>query len=132
MMRARLQNDAASAAPPLWLETARRPLDWNGPRDRIFARLREEALDRPIIDHFERVSRRRPDWIAITDGETSLTYAQLWDGLGGLAEAIAAETRSGDLIGILLPACTMFPLAMLACLAAGRPFLALDASQSPG
>src|SRR5262249_47803630 len=28
--------------------------------------------------------------------------------------------------GILLPACPMFPLAMLACLAAGRPFVVLD------
>src|SRR5262249_20993498 len=35
-------------------------------------------------------------------------------------------TRPGDLIGIVLPTCSTFPVAMLACLAAGRPFVALD------
>ena len=62
----------------------------------------------------------------MTDSDTSLSYAELWDGLSGLAETIAAETKPGDLIGIVLPTCSMFPLAMLACLAAGRPFVALD------
>ena len=58
--------------------------------------------------------------------DTSLSFGELWDGLSGLAETIAAETEPGDLIGILLPTCSMFPLAILACLAAGRPFVALD------
>jgi non-ribosomal peptide synthetase component F len=102
------------------------PLDWNGPTARIFTRFRDEDLDTPIIDLFERVVRRHPNRIAITDSETSLSFQELWDGVSGLAETISAETRSGDLIGILLPACSMFPLAMLACLAAGRPFVALD------
>ena len=43
-----------------------------------------------------------------------------------MAEAIEAETKPGDLIGILLPTRSMFPLAILACLAAGRPFVAMD------
>jgi amino acid adenylation domain-containing protein len=92
----------------------------------MFTRFRDEDLDRPIIDHFERVARRHPNRIAVTDSDTSLSYAELWDGLSGLAETIAAETKPGDLIGIVLPTCSMFPLAMLACLAAGRPFVALD------
>jgi len=58
-------------------------------------------------------------------------FAELWDGVSGLAETLSAETNPGDLIGILLPACPMFPLAMLACLAAGRPFVALDAHYPP-
>ena len=111
-----------------WLEDARRPLDWNGPTDRIFTRIRDEDLDRPIIDHFERAARRRPDRIAVTDGDTSLSYGRLWDGACGLAQTIAAQTEPGDLIAILLPAQPLFPLAMLACLAAGRPFVALDAN----
>src|SRR5207248_6172872 len=83
-------------------------------------------LDRPIIDHFERVARRHPNRIAVTDSDTSLSFAELWDGLSGLAGTIAAETMPGDLIGIVLPVCSMFPLAILACLAAGRPFVAVD------
>jgi acyl-coenzyme A synthetase/AMP-(fatty) acid ligase/thioesterase domain-containing protein/acyl carrier protein len=109
-----------------WLEDGRHPLDWNGPTSRRFARFRDSDLNRPVIDHFERVARRHPNRIAVTDSDTSLSYAELWDGVSGLAETIAAETKAGDLIGIVLPTSSMFPLAMLACLAAGRPFVALD------
>jgi amino acid adenylation domain-containing protein len=120
----------ADAAPEFasleWLEDGKHPLDWNGPAGRVFTSFPDEDLDWPIIHHLERVARRYPNRIAIGDSDTSLTFEELWDGLSGLAEAIAAETKPGDLIGILLPACSMFPLAMLACLAAGRPFVALD------
>jgi non-ribosomal peptide synthetase component F/thioesterase domain-containing protein/acyl carrier protein len=109
-----------------WLEDGQHPLDWNGPIRRIFTRFRDQDLNRPIIEHFERVARRHPNRIAVTDSDTSLSYAELWDGLSGLAETIATETKPGDLIGIVLPTNSMFPLAMLACLAAGRPFVALD------
>ena len=109
-----------------WLEDGKYPLDWNGPTTRNFARFRDEDLDRPIIDHFERVAHLHRDRIAVTDSDTSLSYAELWAGLSGLAETIAAETQPGELIGIILPMCSRFPLAMLACLAAGRPFVALD------
>jgi acyl-coenzyme A synthetase/AMP-(fatty) acid ligase/thioesterase domain-containing protein/acyl carrier protein len=109
-----------------WLEDDRRPLDWNGPADRLFTRFRDPDLQRPIIEHFERVASRQRGRIAIRDADTALTFGELWDGVSGLAETLAAETKPGDLIGILLPAGPMFPLAMLACLAAGRPFVAFD------
>jgi non-ribosomal peptide synthetase component F/thioesterase domain-containing protein/acyl carrier protein len=109
-----------------WLDESKHPLDWNGPTGRTFTRFRDEDLNRPIIDHLERVTRRHRNRIAVTDSHTSLSYGELWDGLSGLAETIAAETRPGDLVGILLPTCSMVPLAVLACLAAGRPFVALD------
>src|SRR5215467_9351781 len=109
-----------------WLDDGQRPLDWNGPTNRIFTEFRDEDLDRPIIAHFERVVRRYPNRLAITDSDGCLSFAEMWDGLSGLAEAIAAETKPGELIGIVLPTCSMFPLAILACLAAGRPFVALD------
>jgi non-ribosomal peptide synthetase component F/thioesterase domain-containing protein/acyl carrier protein len=121
---------ARAAAPEFenlkWLEDGKYPLDWNGPTGRIFTRFRDEDLDRPIIAHFERMARRHPNRIAVTDSDTSLSFSELWDGLSGLAEKIAAPTKPGDLIGIALPACSLFPLAILACLAAGRPFVALD------
>jgi amino acid adenylation domain-containing protein len=109
-----------------WLEDGKHSLDWNGPTTRTFTRFRDEDLACPIIGHFDHVARRHRYRVAVTDTETSLSYSELWDGLSGLAETIAAETRPGDLIGIMLPSCSMFPLAMLACLAAGRPFVALD------
>jgi len=109
-----------------WLEEGKRPLDWNGPTSRAFRKFGDEDLDRPIIDHFERVARQYPNRIAVTDAETSFTFAELWDGVSALAESIAAKTQPADLIGIALPTCSMFPVAMLACLAAGRPFVAID------
>src|SRR5688572_31153652 len=122
----RTRSDAALGAGLQWLAEDHRPLDWNGPTGRMFIRFRDEDLDRPIIERFERVVRRHPDRIAISDAGASLSYAELWDSVSGLAETIAAETGPGDLIGIVLPTCSMFPVAMLACLAAGRPFVALD------
>lgn len=119
--RAFVGGASAAAEGLAWLADDSRPLDWNGPTRRIFTRFRDEDLDRSILDHFERAARRRPDRVAVTDADTSLSFAELWAGVSGLAETIAAETKPGDLVGILLPACAMFPLAMLACLAAGRP-----------
>ena len=120
-------RDAAAEFKSLeWLEDGKHPLDWNGPTERVFTRFRDEDLTTPIIDQLERVTRLHRDRLAVTDSDTSLSFAELWDGLSGLAEIIAAETKPGDLIAILLPTCSMFPLATLACLAAGRPFVALD------
>jgi hypothetical protein len=114
-----------------WLADDPRPLDWNGPADRPFTRFRDQDLQRPIIEHFERVARRQPDRIAIRDEHAALTFGDVWDGVSGLAETLSAETKPGDLIGILLPACPMFPLAMLACLASARPFVTIDPHLPP-
>ena len=119
-------NQACVARFPAWLDDDWRPLDWNGPVDRPFARFPDSALDRPIIEHFDQAARLHRDRIAIRNAETALTYGELWEGLCGLAETLAAESKADDLIGILLPASPMFALAMFACLAAGRPFVALD------
>ena len=109
-----------------WLEDGKHPLDWHGPIGRTFTQFRDEDLDKPIIDHLEQVTRKFPSRIAVTDSDTCLSFAELWDGVSGLAETIAEQTKPGDLIGIVLPACSMFPVAILACLSAGRPFVALD------
>jgi non-ribosomal peptide synthetase component F/thioesterase domain-containing protein/acyl carrier protein len=109
-----------------WLEADPRPLDLNGPTGRPFAGLGPQDLERPIIEHLERQVRRQGNRAAISDADTSLSFSQLWDGICGLGERIAAATRPGELVGILLPDCALYALAMLASLAAGRPFLALD------
>jgi acyl-coenzyme A synthetase/AMP-(fatty) acid ligase/thioesterase domain-containing protein/acyl carrier protein len=114
-----------------WLDDDPHPLDWNGPANRLFARFHNQDLQRPIIGHLERVARRQPGRIAIREANTSLTYGELWDGVSGLAETLSARTKPGDLICILLPAGPMFALTMLACLASGCPFVALDVHDSP-
>src|SRR5712691_7026570 len=114
-----------------WLEDDRRALDSNGPANRLFTRFRDQDLQRPIIEHFEQVASRHRGRIAIRGADAALTFGELWDGVSGLAQTLAAETKPGDLIGILLPAGPMFPLAMLACLASGRPFVTLDTHSPP-
>ena len=114
-----------------WLEDDRRPLDCNGPANRLFTRFRDQDLQRPIIEHFDRMARRQRSAIAIRDADAALSFGELWDGVSGLAETLAAETQPGDLIGILLPAGPLFPLAMLACLASGHPFVVLDTHWPP-
>ena len=111
---------------PRWLAKDGRALDWNGPVDRPYTPFEDADLDVPIVERFERIARRNPFRTAILGAGGPVTYAQLWDGFTGLAEALERRTGPGELIALLLPAAPMFPLAMLACLAAGRPFLALD------
>ena len=86
------------------LEDDRRALDSNGPVNRLFTRFRDQDLQQSIIEHFERVAHRQRGRIAIKDADTALTFGEVWDGVLGLAETLDAETKPGDLIGILLPA----------------------------
>ncbi len=127
-------SDARSdwAGPALsWNDRSCIPLDWNGPVNRPFDAFPDEDKARPIIELLEAVARRYPERIALADPHTSITYAELWRAVAGWAEQIAGATVAGDLIGIQAPASTAFPIAMLACLAAGRPFVPLDSSYPP-
>lgn len=114
-----------------WLADDRRPLDWNGPSNRLFTPIRDRDLLRPIAELVEGVACRHHGRIAVRDRTSTLTFGELWDAASGLAERIASETTPGELIGLLLPAGPMFPIAMLACFAAGRPFVALDTHAPP-
>jgi acyl-coenzyme A synthetase/AMP-(fatty) acid ligase/thioesterase domain-containing protein len=111
----------------LWLPASPRPLDYNGPVERPFTAPQDPGL--PIIQQLERVARRQPAAIALSDADTQLTYTQLWDGICALGETLAAATGPGELVAVRLPPGVRAPLTWLACLAAGRPFLALDSQQ---
>jgi amino acid adenylation domain-containing protein len=114
------------AAPLRWLGSSTLPLDWNGPVDREFAPFAARDLETPIFTLFERAARRFADNLAVADSRTHLSYGEMLARVHALAARIMAGTAPGELIGILLPACAEFPVAMLACLAAGRPFVPLD------
>jgi amino acid adenylation domain-containing protein len=109
-----------------WLGDSLHPLDWNGPTARPFTSFGPDALDRPIIEHLRETCEGHADRLALTDRGRSITYAQLWAAVNGLAEQIAAGSRPEELIGILMPPSALFPVAILACLAAGRAFVPLD------
>ncbi|MGZ5934510.1 MAG: alpha/beta fold hydrolase [Rhizomicrobium sp.] len=109
-----------------WLNESNYPLDWNGPVDRPFAPFADVEMERPIAERFACIARAFSDGIAVDDGARRLTYRELLESVQGLARAIADRTKPGDLVGILLAASVDYPVAMLACLAAGRMFVPLD------
>ena len=111
-----------------WNDQSALPLDWNGPDSRPFEPFPDGSKARPIVELLEQVVSRFPERIALSGPEASITYAALWRVLTVWAEHIAGATVAGELVGILAPVAPQFPLAMLACLAAGRPFVALDPS----
>jgi amino acid adenylation domain-containing protein len=129
MRSARRSVETVSAL--CWNDQSGFPLDWNGPINRLFDAFPDEAKARPIIELLEEVVHRYPERIALADPAGSITYAELWRALARWAQQIAAATVPGDLVGILAPVSTAFPIAMLACLAAGRPFVALDSDYPP-
>ena len=59
-------------------------------------------------------------------GELQLTYGELLEASMALARAVAQATPEGGTVGILLPSSDRYAVAILACLACGRPYVALD------
>ena len=119
-------QDGFPGAALCWNDRSTFSLDWNGPVDRSFEPFADASKARPIVELLEEVARRFPERIALVDAHVSITYAELWRVLCGWAEVIAGATGPGDLVGILAPVAPEFPIALLACLAAGRAFVALD------
>jgi amino acid adenylation domain-containing protein len=109
-----------------WLKPTDRALDWHGPVARDFVPFPHADLERPIAELFENIASLHPDRIALDDGNIRLTYRETVNAVRHLAARITSETKQGELIGILLAPSVDFPIAMLACFAAGRPFVPLD------
>ena len=86
------------------------------------------ALDDTVFSNFAGVAAREGNKTAVDDGERYLTYAEVHDHALGLARRIAAVAAPGAPVGIILPNGATFPVAVLAVLAAGCPFVALDPS----
>ena len=114
-----------------WTDQSPLPLDWNGPIHRPFTPFPSESKAIPIANLLEQVVHRFPQRTALLGSEAPVTYAQLWRAASAHAEQIASVTIPGDLVAILAPSGPQFPIAMLACLAAGRAFLALDPNNPP-
>lgn len=102
------------------------PLDWAGPVDIAFARFEDEWIASPMVERFEQVALRYANRIAVDDGKTRLTYRALRCAVYRLAQHIETVTPAGRPVGILLPHNAYFPLAALACLAIGRPYMPID------
>ncbi|HEX3862670.1 MAG TPA: non-ribosomal peptide synthetase [Stellaceae bacterium] len=116
---------------PRWLDLPRQPLDRNGPTARPYKPFDRNWIEQPIFYGFCEVAAAAPDHIAVDDGSRQLTYRQLRDGAGRLAQALGTACPAARPIGVLLPNDANYPIAVLACLAAGRPCVLLDSNYPP-
>ncbi|KZD21031.1 AMP-dependent synthetase [Tardiphaga robiniae] len=80
----------------------------------------------PAITHLDAVARRFPNNVAISDDTRQITYSDFLIRVLTLARAIAAVTPEGRAVGLLLRHSIWHPIAMLACMAAGRPLVPLN------
>jgi fengycin family lipopeptide synthetase E len=102
------------------------PADFGNLIDRPFQRCPASWLDRPVFDIFSEVVAAQPDKRAIVDEQGYLTFQEVYDTALRLARRFLDLTAPGEPIAIALPNGANYPVAMLAALAAGRPYLPLD------
>lgn len=100
-------------------------LDLNGPQSQPFQPWPDAWVQAGIIARFDAVAGAQPDHLALDDGAQRLTYAAVATRARALACRIAADCPAGA-IGILQPHSAAFWVAILACVGAGRSYVALD------
>lgn len=105
-----------------------RSLDLDGPVDYPFRPFPRSWLQRPVFEIFAETAAAHPDKTAIDDGETYLTYREVHDQALALAQRILTHVERGAPVGIALPNGATYPVAMLATLAAGCPYVPMDLS----
>ena len=103
-------------------------IDHDGPIDIAFDKLDETWIERSITELFDQAAGRNGDKLAIVDETIRLSYRELQRSSFHLASRIDALVPAGRPVGILLPNNALFPVAALACLAAGRPYVPIDPS----
>jgi non-ribosomal peptide synthetase component F len=109
-----------------WIKPDEFPLDMGGPVDRPFDRMGADYSSVPAIEHLSAIAKRFSDKVAISDGDHRITYSDLLARVSTLAHAIAAAIPEGQPVGSLLRNSVWQPIAVLACMAAGRPLVPLS------
>lgn len=107
-----------------WLVPTARPLDQGGPTN-PFDPPDPEFVERTLLENFQTVAERFATSIAVDDGASQITYGELLKRSEQLACRLVTVSESGP-IGILTHHSVSFVVAALGCLAAGRPYIALD------
>ncbi|MFG3685125.1 amino acid adenylation domain-containing protein [Micromonospora sp. NPDC047740] len=80
----------------------------------------------------EQQARRTPDGVAVTDGDTALTYHELHTRAEALAETLRQRgVGIGGLVGVLLPRAVPFAVAVLAVLKTGAAYVPMDPGNPP-
>lgn len=103
-------------------------LDFEGPESLEYPGYEDEWLERPIFERFENCARRNPDRVAIRDQKGSATYGEVLTECLRIAGWIELNLSRNEPVAIGLAVDRHYPIAMLAALAAGRPYVPLDLS----
>ena len=111
---------------PILIAANTLPLDDGGPAGVRFERFTDDWIERPVFERFEYIVKRYGEKIAVDDGLARYSYHELVRASAQLARRVDAHAPPHAPVGILLPNCALVPIAALACLAAGRPFVPLD------
>jgi len=114
-----------------WKKPAQVPLDRDGPVSQPYDRPAAGFVERSIFELFERIALRAPDAMALSNGQTTLTYAELRNEVRRLASAIEERVPAGHAVAVMLPNAPPSVIAVLASLAAGRCCIILNADHPP-
>ncbi len=106
-------------------------LDQGGPQGLPYPGYPDEWLERPVFERFVHQAHSYPQTVAIFDRKGQITYADLLQECLRLGHEISCQVPHGAPVVIALPVDRHYPAAMLASLAAGRPYVPLDLSHPP-
>lgn len=109
-----------------WMKPVDVALDLHGPVEQEFDPLGADFAGVSAIDHLIAVTAKFTNKVAISDGNRSFTYSQLLSRVLTLAQAIRTLIPEDEAVGWLLRGSAWQPLAMLACMAAGRVLVPLN------
>lgn len=113
-----------------WLRPPAMPLDLDGPAT-PFRPFDATWVERPGIELFAAAAEAFADRVACEDGTGRLTFGEIWRACRHLAAEIEARVPPGQAVGVLLPNEAAYPVAVLACLAAGRTCVMIDRHHPP-
>jgi acyl-coenzyme A synthetase/AMP-(fatty) acid ligase len=102
------------------------PLDLNGPVGVAYEPPPADFAEHPIYAWFEQRVRRDPAAIALVSRTQRLTYGEVHARSLDLAWRVADSVPRGQAVALWLPSDALLPVAVLACLAAGRTALVLN------
>ena len=110
-----------------WFRPVSVPLDRDGPAPSSLDIPAADFAESSVFELFERVALAIPRGAALDDGKTTLTYGETLGEVRRLASAVAAQVPAGRAVAVLLPNTPSSLIAVLACLAARRCCLVLNA-----
>src|SRR5579872_274649 len=114
-------------SPLIWRQPPDIPLDHGGPIDVAFTSPPADCVLRPIFALFATIVARNPSALAVTDGTERISYGALRERALALARQIDNEVPAGAAVAMLLSQSPDAVVGVLACLAASRIVLLLNA-----